>query len=230
MKKILLIGDSIRLGYDVFVKDAFEHSAKVYYPDENCRFAKFVFRHLHDWKRELGLGDDMDLIHWNAGLWDNLRLLDGELFTDIDQYKADVERICKTIELLFPKAKMIFATSTPVQEELFGDCKRYNHEIRQYNEAAIEIVKKHGGEINDLYSHMDAAPVEYHSDLTHYYSRSGTAHITSKVVEYISKSLSIAYKTPDYDAWFKETESYDDGNDWLKKRSCGVNSQTELGS
>lgn len=33
MKKILLIGDSIRMGYDKYVKLAFEGEAEVYYPD-----------------------------------------------------------------------------------------------------------------------------------------------------------------------------------------------------
>ena len=42
MKKIVLIGDSIRMGYDKYVKDALSGVAEVYYPEENCKFAEYV--------------------------------------------------------------------------------------------------------------------------------------------------------------------------------------------
>ena len=74
MKKILLIGDSIRMGYDKYVKEALKDSAEVYYPEENCRFAEYVLRYAHEWKKKLGCPDDPDLVHWNAGLWDALEL------------------------------------------------------------------------------------------------------------------------------------------------------------
>ena len=61
MKKIILIGDSIRLGYDKYVKEALSGVAEVYYPDENCRFAEYVLRYAHTWKSELGWPEDADL-------------------------------------------------------------------------------------------------------------------------------------------------------------------------
>ena len=75
MKKIVLIGDSIRQGYDKYVKMAFEGVAEVYYPKENCRFASYILRNLIDWKESMKCGDDVDLVHWNAGVWDNLILM-----------------------------------------------------------------------------------------------------------------------------------------------------------
>ena len=44
VKKIILIGDSIRIGYDKYVKDALKDKAEVFYPSENCRFAQYVLR------------------------------------------------------------------------------------------------------------------------------------------------------------------------------------------
>ena len=90
MKKIVLLGDSIREGYDKYVKYAFEGTAKVYYPKENCRFASYILRHLPDWKRDFGECDDVDLVHWNAGLWDDLVMADGRNYTD-DQIRALTE-------------------------------------------------------------------------------------------------------------------------------------------
>ncbi len=206
MKKVLLIGDSIRMGYDTYTKMAFESSAEVYFPKDNCRFTGYIIRHLYDWKKELKLGNDIDLVHWNAGLWDDLVMLDGKHHTSLDIYKENIYRICNIIKILFPDAKMIFATSTPVQEELFTVCKRYNRDTEAYNSAAIEIVKKYGGEINDLYMLMNNAPVEYHSDLTHYYTKEGTRLITTQVVNCIEKALDIKGKTLDYDKMFAKEE------------------------
>ena len=39
MKKILLLGDSIRIGYGKYVSMAFEGQAQVYAPTDNCRFS-----------------------------------------------------------------------------------------------------------------------------------------------------------------------------------------------
>ena len=53
VKKIFLIGDSIRFGapgsegYGIFVKQKLEGMAEVYAPDENCRFAQYTLRYLH---------------------------------------------------------------------------------------------------------------------------------------------------------------------------------------
>lgn len=207
MKKILLIGDSIRKGYDRYVQLAFKDSAEVYFPRENCRFTGYIIRNIYDWKKELDLGDDVDLVHWNAGLWDDLVMIDGKQLTSIETYKENIERICKIIRILFPEAKMTFATSTPVQEELFDVIKRYNRDTETYNDAAVKIVKEYGGEINDLYTLMNNAPVEYHSDLAHYYTKEGTELITGGVIKSIENSLGIKAAQLDYDKLFENVDN-----------------------
>lgn len=206
MKKIILIGDSIRKGYDKYVKLAFENTAQVYYTDDNCRFTTYVIRHLIDWKNSFECGDDVDLVHFNAGLWDDIVMLDGKHLVSLDVYKENIDRICTLIKILFPKAKMIFATSTPVQEHLFGEIKRFNADTEMYNAAACEIVKNHGGIINDLYTLTVNAPVEYHSDLTHYYTKEGTRIITNQVIEHIEKALDIKATPLDYDVLFDKND------------------------
>jgi len=210
MKKILLLGDSIRRGYDLYVEKAFEGLAKVYYPIEqypygNCQFAAFTLRHLNEWKGNLGCGDDVDLVHWNCGLWDCLRMIDGELHTPLAYYKDYMQRICNVLKRLFPKAKIIFATTTPVQEELFtGDLKRLNKDVVAYNEAAIEIMQKNGIEINDLYALVAGFPKSYYSDSTHLYTRNGTEQIANQVISVLEKALSMQAKTLNYSEYFPE--------------------------
>ena len=206
MKKILLIGDSIRVGYDKYVKMAFEDSAEVVYPSEVCRFASYVLRYLNIWTSSLNIGDDVDLVHWNAGLWDCLRMIDGKVHTDIEVYADYIERLCVCMPHYFPNAKFIFATSTPVQEHLFGDLKRYNKDVEEYNRVACDIVAKYGHSVDDLYPLVADMPVEYYSDLTHLYTKNGTKLLTDAVVSSIEKVLPIKAKALDYDELFKEEE------------------------
>lgn len=204
MKKILLIGDSIREGYDKYVKKAFDGVAEVVYPRENCRFSGYIIRSLTLWQKDLGLTDDIDLVHFNAGLWDDLVMLDGKNHTSIKVYEENIDRICTILKIMFPRAKLIFATSTPVQEELFFELKRYNKDTEAYNAVAVEVIKKHGGSINDLYAITKDMPKSYYSDLTHLYTKEGTELLTNQVVKVIEEALDIKGKALDYDALFGE--------------------------
>ncbi|MBQ8684639.1 MAG: hypothetical protein IJ514_00515 [Clostridia bacterium] len=64
MEKLVLIGDSIRMGYDKYVKEALRGVAEVYYPEENCRFAEYVLRYAHEWKNQGSWPSDADLVHF----------------------------------------------------------------------------------------------------------------------------------------------------------------------
>ena len=60
MKNLLLIGDSIRMGYDKSVKLSLEGKANVIFPTDNCRFASFVQRYLHEYCGSIK-GEDIEL-------------------------------------------------------------------------------------------------------------------------------------------------------------------------
>lgn len=182
MKQILLIGDSIRKGYDLYVKKSFEGVAQVSYPEENCKFAMYVLRFLHYWKAELKI-DNVDAIHWNAGLWDTLKVYGDDCLTRLDTYVDTVMRIQDRIEFLFPRAVSIFATSTPVIESGFIPEfeMRYNGDVERYNAAACEALTKRGVIINDLYTLLKDKPARYHSDQTHFYTADATECIGGAV-------------------------------------------------
>ncbi len=190
MKKILLYGDSVRIGYDVTVRGILADKAEVYFPQENCRFSNYLFRFLHIWPQELGVKpEEVDIVHWNAGLWDTLILDEFGPMTSLSEYKANINRICHRMKKLYPNSKFIFATSTPMQDD---DCAyRKNSDIRRYNEAAVEIVKSHGMEVNDLYSIAENAPRDWYSDETHLYTMSATVAFTRQVAGVICKVLDI---------------------------------------
>ena len=132
MKKIVLIGDSIRMGYDKYVKEALANTAEVYYPAENSQYAENVLRFAHEWIDKSGFGSDVDLIHWNAGLWDCLELFGDEPLTSLQYYGEAIFRIHKRLRLIFPKAKIVFATSTAVIEGKAKELIRHNNIIRLF--------------------------------------------------------------------------------------------------
>lgn len=193
MKKIVLIGDSIRMGYDKYVKEALDGVAEVYYPGENCRFAQYTLRFLSDWKSKGEWPTDVDLVHWNAGLWDVCEMFGEGPISSIEHYTEMIARIDKRIRLLFPNAKVVFATSTAVREEGYsGNFRRYNATIERYNAAALETLAGTDTVINDLYAHTKDIKPEYCSDMTHYNTPAGAAYMGGKVLSVICNMLDIS--------------------------------------
>ena len=194
MKKVFLIGDSIRMGYDKYVKEALSGVADVRYPDENSRFAEYVLRYAHTWKNNLELADDVDLVHWNAGLWDVLELFGDGPLTPIDCYGAFIKRIDKRLRMLFPKAKIVFATSTAIIEGVAKEFIRHNATIDAYNKKAIEMLADTDTVINDLFPLSKSMPDSYHSDATHYNTPEALEVIGGRVISVICRELGIEAK------------------------------------
>jgi len=193
MKKIVLIGDSIRMGYDKYVKEALDGVAEVYYPSENCKFAQYTLRFLHEWASKGEWGSDVDLVHWNVGLWDVCEIYGDEPVSSVEHYTDMIARIDKRIRLLFPNAKVVFATSTAVREEGYSGCfHRYNATIEKYNAAALKTLSGTDTVINDLYAHTKNIAPEYCSDMTHYNTPAGAAYMGGKVLSVICPLLNIS--------------------------------------
>ena len=194
MKNVFLIGDSIRFGatgspgYGIFVMENLEVIAAVYAPDENCRFAQHTQRYLHEWAKDAPK-EDIDVVHWNNGLWDVLRLFGDEPFTDIDYYGRTLKRIYERIRFLFPSAKIIFALSTSVKEEWGSpDFFRKNSDIEEYNKKAIEVLSPLGVSFNDLYSLTRGFDDALRSDWVHY-GEEGSRILAEAVTREIIKAL-----------------------------------------
>ena len=205
MKKIILIGDSIRMGYDKYVKEAFSETAEVYYPADNCRFATYIIRFVHEWKKKGEWPEDADLVHWNAGLWDVPEIMGDEPVTPIEHYAVQIARIDRRLRELFPKAKIVFATSTAVEEEKFGPVfKRRNATIEAFNAAAIKALEGTDTVIDDLYAVTASAPEGCHSDMTHYSTPAGIEHVGGAVIGLISRELGIKPKAVDMDTFYPE--------------------------
>jgi len=66
LPRVLLIGDSVSVGYTLAVRKELEGKANVHRPPSNCGSTKIGMRDLDKW---LGVGK-WDVIHFNWGLHD----------------------------------------------------------------------------------------------------------------------------------------------------------------
>ncbi|HML48637.1 MAG TPA: GDSL-type esterase/lipase family protein, partial [Clostridia bacterium] len=149
MKKVLLLGDSIRLGYQAAVREALKETADVRSGEDNGRFTLYTLRYLHEWAAALECGPETAAVHWNNGLWDACHFLgDEEPLQRLSEYRRNLGRILRNLRVLFPQARIIFALSTPVREP---HPRVRNAEIIAMNQAAEAFLTQEGVAINDLH-------------------------------------------------------------------------------
>lgn len=192
LPNILLIGDSISGGYQKEVKRALEGKANVIKNEGNAEWTGTGLKKIDSY-----LGDtEWDVIHFNWGLWD----IYGWPYYDEDR---SPEAYAKRLDQLVTRmkktdAKLIWATTTPVcpgpERSML---QRHKKEVvitpeqqAKYSEAALEVMKKHGVEINDLYAHI-LPTLDKHSggpDNVHF-TGSGNGHLAKKVIATLEEAI-----------------------------------------
>lgn len=152
LPRVLILGDSISIGYTVPLREALKGKANVHRPAANCGPTTAGVKSLDRW-----LGDGhWDVIHFNHGLHD-LKYVDdqgknappsrGHQQVPIPEYVKNLETIVARLKKT--GATLIFATTTPVPE---GEPQRVAGEEKKYNAAAEEVMKREGVAIDDLYA------------------------------------------------------------------------------
>lgn len=201
MKKVLLIGDSIRLGYQPNVISELEGEFFVWGNDENCRFAKYTLNELgrifnafsktNTEKIEgalltptAQLEKDIvypDIIHWNNGLWDTSIVYEEDgAFTPIPEYIDYMSKILR--ELKKVTDKVIFATTTPVKPI---NPNQKNEIITEYNKHIVDFMNKEGVVVNDLNSLVSKNIDEYISADNIHLSDAGKKACAKQIAKYI---------------------------------------------
>ncbi len=153
LPRILLIGDSIRIGYAPLVRREFEMEAEIVEITENGGDSHKVAAHLADWLRKVN-ADRLAVIHFNCGLHDIKRPFDStERQQSLSSYQANLQQIASYLTEQTP-AQLIWATTTPVIYERHHAVKgfdRFESNVEAYNAAAFEIMQEFGIPINDLH-------------------------------------------------------------------------------
>lgn len=192
LPNVLLIGDSISIGYTIATREALKGVANVYRPLTNCGPTTRGIEGIDAW-----LGDrKWDVIHFNFGLHDlkymgpnNENLANPKSSTSnpqvpIEQYESNIETIAK--RLTSTGAKVIWRDTSPVPEgargRVVGDSKRYN-------EAARRAISRVGGiEIDPFYDFaVENAKLQKKADV--HYTPEGSKVLGEHVAEVIENAL-----------------------------------------
>ena len=104
MKKVLLLGDSIRVSYQERVKELLSDIAEVVYPAHNSGYSASTLWYIREQAERYNNWTDLDLVHWNNGIWDACDLFDDGPFTTKEAYVADM---CRIAGILQKKAKKV---------------------------------------------------------------------------------------------------------------------------
>jgi lysophospholipase L1-like esterase len=156
MKRVVLIGDSIRMGYGPVVKAELEGEAEVWGPQENGAHTVNVLLNLSQWV----LKRQPDIVHVNAGLHDlkTDRYEGRDTVVPIAHYRDNVAHILQLIRRN-TGATVVWATTTPVDHDRAHaahasarDFSRYNEDVIAFNAAAVAVAGGMGVPVNDLYS------------------------------------------------------------------------------
>ena len=181
MKKILLLGDSIRLNYAPFVYRKLSEKALIVWPEDNCRFAKYTLHELPGWLKTLGTPD---IVHWNNGLWDLHHFNGAEPLTPLAEYVRDLEKVAGILKET--GAQIIFATCTTASP---ANSEWDNAQVAEYNAAAMRLMERLNIPVNHLYPLTNGKEEEMISkDLIHL-SPAGIKTVGQKVVETLEKYL-----------------------------------------
>lgn len=189
LPNVLLIGDSISMGYTIPTRERLAGRANVHRPADNCGPTSHGLAQMDNW-----LGNrTWDLIHFNWGLHDlkyvdaEGRLTDagkGRHFTSVDQYKQNLDKLVARLKTT--GAKLIWATTTPVPAGANG---RKQGDAAVYNAAAMEIVNQSGITVNDLYAFALPRLKEIQLPQNVHFTQEGSGRLAEQVANSILERL-----------------------------------------
>lgn len=199
--QVLILGDSISIGYTPTVRNRLADLAFVHRPinrnggAENCEGTTKGVGSVDRWVNA-GRGR-WDVIHFNFGLHD-LKHVDATTRkisnkpTDppqatLEAYENQLRKIVARLQQ--SRAKLIFATTTPVPA---GGVRPFRdpESVARYNEVAKAVMKEHGIEVNDLYEFANQRLETIQLPVNVHFSAQGSAELGEQVAEKIRELLS----------------------------------------
>jgi acyl-CoA thioesterase-1 len=183
LPRVLLIGDSISMGYTLPVREDLQGKANVHRPPTNCGSTLTGLKSLDAW-----LGDGhWDVIHFNFGTHDLKYLSDTRQNVPPDQYEKNLRTLVTRLQKT--GATLIFATTTPVPADFKGKFKRVPGDDVRYNEIAVKVMKENNVMIDDLYSFALPKLAQIQNPQDVHFTQAGSKLLAAQVAQSISQAL-----------------------------------------
>jgi acyl-CoA thioesterase-1 len=183
LPRVLLIGDSISMGYTVPVRTRLAGIANVHRIPTNGGPTKNGVANLTKW---LGTGK-WDVIHFNHGIHDLRHMADGKRQVEPAAYEANLRTI--VAQLKATGAKLIWATTTPIPDGPLTPPRTFG-QVAEYNAIAARVMHEEGVAINDLNARITPRLTELQTPHDVHYKPAGYAFLAEQVAAEIRRALS----------------------------------------
>lgn len=193
LPKVLLLGDSISIGYTPLVVEGMKDRVSVSRPKANCGNTQAGLANLDKWIE----GGPWDVIHFNWGLHDlcyrnpeskeqgHRDKVKGTLSVPLPEYEKNLETLVERLKAT--GATLIFATTTVVPE---GEAGRFAGDDVKYNEVAVRVMKKHGVAIDDLHALTKGfGPELFVGPGNVHFTKEGSQKLAERVIASIEAAL-----------------------------------------
>ncbi|MDQ3621811.1 MAG: SGNH/GDSL hydrolase family protein [Verrucomicrobiota bacterium] len=195
LPRVLLIGDSISIGYTVDVQKLLAGKANVHRIPTNGGPTTNGLAHLKEW---LGAGSPAqgppdsqpprpwDVIHFNWGLHDLKFMLEGNRQVGPEDYEKNLRELVKLLK--GTGAKLIWCSTTPVPEGKLTP-ERKNEDVVAYNAIARRVMDENGVAIDDLYAFALPQLGEIQLPRNVHFKAEGSAVLAKQVARSIEAAL-----------------------------------------
>jgi len=199
LPNVLILGDSISIGYTLQVRELLKGKANVFRPHVpggkrpmNCAGTTSGVQKIDDY---LAAQKKWDVIHFNWGLHDlkhvhpktgqNSNSFDDPQQAAPDAYEKNLKEIVGKLKAT--GAKLIFATTTPYPDGVKP--ARLPADAKRYNDIALKIMKANGVAVNDLYSAVLPKLDKLQKPVNVHFSNEGSAFLAERVARAITPAL-----------------------------------------
>jgi len=186
LPRVLIIGDSISIGYTPSVRTLLQGKANVHRIPHNGGDTNRGLERIEAW-----LGDKKwDVIHFNWGLHDIKRTKGTELDATKEKavtpeaYEANLRTLVQRLQKA--TSKLIWAATTPVPEGAKG---RIPGDEVEYNRIASRVMGELKIPINDLYGYVRPQLATMQKPADVHYLPEGYAFLGARVAQQIEASL-----------------------------------------
>lgn len=191
LTQVLIIGDSISVGYTAPLQEILKDTAIVTHNPGNAQHSAFGLENLDSW-----LGDTKwDVIHFNHGLHD-LKYVDSNgkssrtkenahVQIPLDEYRENMEGIVARLKKT--GAALIFATTTPFPESV--NPFRIPADVEKYNAVALEVMKNHGVAVNDLCTFVLPQLTSLQRPKNVHFTEEGSKALAQEVAKHILRAI-----------------------------------------
>ena len=182
LPRVLLIGDSISIGYTLPVRELLKGKANVHRIPTNGGPTKNGTANIEKW---LGTGK-WDVIHFNWGIHDLKFMPDGKRQVEAEDYEKNLRTLVARMKA--SGAKLIWATTTPIPDGELVPARKFG-EVPEYNAIAKRVMTENGVALDDLNAAMTPHIAELQNTKDVHYKPEGYAFLAKQVAASIEAAL-----------------------------------------